>query len=495
MTARGKSSIGTRIAWRSCVRVSAVTEPWELGAREALGLMRTGGLSPVELLASVIARAEVVEPTVNAFAERRFDEAAAAAQDSETRYMHGNGIRPLEGLPLALKEEVAVEGWSWRWGSVPFADQVADHTSPIAERIFRSGAVVHARTTTPEFSCTGYTHSKLWGITRNPWNPDYAVGGSSGGAGASLASGTSLLASGSDIGGSIRIPASFNGVVGFKPPYGRVPQDPPFNLDHFCHEGPLARSIADAALFQNVLAGPHPHDVASLRPKMRIPDHLGGIEGWRIAVSVDLGGYPVTDEVAANTRAVAEALLSAGAAVDEIEIGWDREELIVAARTHFAAIFAAWIASMVEQYGEALTDYARAWAQDVATARTVSFVEGLKLEGKASAMLGDVLTRYRAVIAPTTSSTEHRAGDDYLGTLRAGGGPLDRQYDLYMTVPFNICSRHPVLAVPSGFGANGVPSGVQIVGRTYADADVFRVGAALEAARPWPTAAPYAPRA
>jgi Asp-tRNA(Asn)/Glu-tRNA(Gln) amidotransferase A subunit family amidase len=298
------------------------------------------------------------------------------------------------------------------------------------------------------------------------------------------------LASGSDIGGSIRIPASFNGVVGYKPPYGRVPQDPPFSLDHFCHEGPLARSVADAALFQNVLAGPHPHDVASLRPKVRIPDSQGGVEGWRIAVSVDLGGYPVTDEVAANARSVAEALRSAGVHVEEIEIGWNREELIMAARTHFAAIFAAWIANMVERYGDALTDYARAWAEDVAVAKTVSFVEGLELEGRATAVLGDILTRYRALIAPTTSSTEQRAGDDYLGTVRPGGGPLDRQYDLYMTVPFNICSRHPVLAVPSGFGANGVPSGVQIVGRTFADRDVFRVGAAVEAARPWSPTAP-----
>ena len=127
-----------------------------------------------------------------------------------------------------------------RYGSLAI-DEIATDTAPIAERILKAGAVVHARTTTPEFSCTGYTHSKLWGVTRNPWNPSVAVGGSSGGTGASLASGTSLLASGSDIGGSIRIPASINGVVGFKPPHGRVPTGPPFNLDRFCHDGP-ARS-------------------------------------------------------------------------------------------------------------------------------------------------------------------------------------------------------------------------------------------------------------
>ncbi len=133
------------------------------------------------------------------------------------------------------------------------------------------GAIVHARTTAPEFSCAGFTHSRIWGVTRNPWNPDFAVGGSSGGSGAALASGTATLASGSDIGGSIRIPAAYNGVVGFKPPYGRVPQEAPFNLDVYCHCGPMARTVADCALFENALAGPHPHDHASLRPKLELP--------------------------------------------------------------------------------------------------------------------------------------------------------------------------------------------------------------------------------
>ena len=215
-----------------------MTEPWEMTATDALAAMRARTLSPVELLESVERRADQVEPVVNALCERRHDEARAAAEASEQRYAKGVRIRPLEGLPVALKEEVTVKGWRMRYGSLAI-DEIATDTAPIAERILKAGAVVHARTTTPEFSCTGYTHSKLWGVTRNPWNPSVAVGGSSGGTGASLASGTSLLASGSDIGGSIRIPASINGVVGFKPPHGRVPTGPPFNLDRFCHDGPL----------------------------------------------------------------------------------------------------------------------------------------------------------------------------------------------------------------------------------------------------------------
>ena len=236
-----------------------MNEPWSLTAADALAAMRAKDLSPVELLESVIARAEAVEPTVNAFAERRYEQALVAASASADRYADGARIRPLEGLPLALKEEVPVRGWRMRHGSLAI-DEVAEITSPLAERILKAGAVVHARTTTPELSCAGYTHSELWGVTRNPWNTEVTAGGSSGGSGASLAAGSSMLASGSDIGGSIRLPASMNGVVGFKPPHGRVPVDPPFNLDRYCHDGPMARTVTDCAAFENVLAGPHPMD-------------------------------------------------------------------------------------------------------------------------------------------------------------------------------------------------------------------------------------------
>ena len=173
-----------------------------------------------------------------------------------------------------------------------------------------------------------FTHSRLWGVTRNPWNPESGVGGSSGGSGAALASGTATLASGSDIGGSIRHPASFNGVVGFKPPYGRVPQAAPFNLDTYCHCGPIARTVADALLFENVLAGPHPDDIVSLRPKLELPERLDGIEGMRVAYSVDLGDWPVDADVVANTRAAAEALREAGAIVDEVDVDMPQAQVV-----------------------------------------------------------------------------------------------------------------------------------------------------------------------
>jgi Asp-tRNA(Asn)/Glu-tRNA(Gln) amidotransferase A subunit family amidase len=469
-----------------------MSEPWELTVVDALARMRAKELSPVELLASVSKRAEAVEPTVNALCERRAEQAEDAARASEARYVRGEGIRPLEGLPVALKEELPVQGWTMRYGSLAI-DEVSAVTAPVAERIFAAGAVVHARTTTPELSCAGYTHSKLWGVTRNPWNPAFAVGGSSGGSGASLASGTSTLASGSDIGGSIRIPSSINGVVGFKPPHGRVPVEAPFNLDRYCHDGPMARTVADCALFENVLAGPHPADITTLRPKLVLPDAFEGVEGLRVALSVGLGAWEVDEEVAANTRAAAAALEDAGAIVEEVELPWSLEELMAVARAHFAMIFGAQISELVAAAPDLVNDYLEAWAVESAAVaeRRGAFLHGLEGEQRVWEPLGRLFETYDALVCSTWASTGIPAGDSIMGTLFEGGGPNDRQFLHFMTTPFNILSPCPVLAVPSGIAAsNGVPTGIQIVGRTFDDETPFRLGTALERTRPWTGLAP-----
>jgi Asp-tRNA(Asn)/Glu-tRNA(Gln) amidotransferase A subunit family amidase len=466
-----------------------VSELHYLSASEALWRFRAGDLSPVELLDAVLARADEVEPTVNALCHRFDDEARAAAREAEARYMgRGEPPRPLEGIPTAIKEEEAVAGQPWTQGSLLFAELVAQESSAFARRIVESGAIVHARSTAPEFSCAAFTHSRLWGVTRNPWNPEYGVGGSSGGSGAALAAGTALLASGSDIGGSIRIPASFNGVVGFKPPYGRVPVEPPFNLDTYCHCGPLARTVADCALFENVLAGPDPSDVVSLRPKLVLPELFDGIRGFRIAYSVDLGDWPVDPEVAANTRAAAMALADAGAIVEEVDLRLPRAEVILASAIHFRLAFGAWIDQMVAEHAEHLTPYAiefARWAKDVAGDGTM--LEELELEARLYQPVGRLLERYDALICPTAGTRGLIAGDDYVGhALEVGGEELDFYFESLMTVPFNVLSRCPVLAVPSGFADNGVPTGIQIAAPTYDDVRAFRVGAALERVRPWP---------
>jgi len=459
-----------------------------LSATDALAQFRAKELSPVELMEAVIARAESVEPTVNAFTHTRYETALEQARAAGERYAGPSPEpRPLEGLPVGLKDEVPVEGWPWSNGSLIMKDEIADHTAPIAGRILDAGGIVHARTTTPEFSCAAFTHTPLWGITRNPWSPDWAVGGSSGGSGAALAAGTATLASASDIGGSIRIPASFCGVVGFKPPYGRVPVDPPFNLDHYCHDGPMARTVADCALLQNVLAGPHPGDVASLRPRLEIPAGLEGIEGMRIAMAVPLGDYPMDPEVAANSLAAAEIFRAAGAVVEPVDLPWSRDQIMEIAYVHFGGIFGAEIGLGAKEYPDLITPYAAAMARrSLEAIERSSFADGLRAEAAIYAPLGSLLERYEVLICPTVGTRGYVAGDDYADHgIEVGGEILEDYLAAAMTPPFNIASRCPVLAVPSGFGSNGVPTGIQIVGRTYDDVTVFRAGAAYERERPW----------
>jgi Asp-tRNA(Asn)/Glu-tRNA(Gln) amidotransferase A subunit family amidase len=458
-----------------------------LGAGDALRRFRTKELSPVELMEAVIARAEVVEPIVNAFTVTSFEKALAQAREAADLYAADKDVRPLEGLPVALKDEVAIEGHNWSQGSLIYRDLVADHTAPIAERVLTAGGIMHARTTTPEFSCAGFTHTRLWGVTRNPWGQEWAVGGSSGGSGAALAAGTTPLASGSDIGGSIRIPASFNGVVGYKPPWGRVPGDPPFNLDTYCHDGPMGRTVADVALFENVIAGPHPNDHQSLRPKLVLPDRFEGIDGWRVALSPHLGDWVLDPEVEANTLAAGDAFREAGAIVEEVDVAITRADIDHATLVHFGAIFGKMIGDEVEQHPDLVMPYSAAIADWAAKASAqTSFHEGLVLEAKIQAELSRVLDAYDVLVCPTVATRGLVAGDDYVDDgLEVGGVQVDDYFDSMMTPPFNIASRCPVLAVPSGFASNGIPTGIQIVGRSYDDERVFRAAAAYERVRPW----------
>ena len=279
----------------------------------------------------------------------------------------GNGEppRPLEGIPMAVKEEEAVAGEPWTQGSLIYEHEIAKHSSPFAERILESGSIIAGRRRPS--SRVPASPVGLWGVTRNPWNPEYAVGGSSGGSGAALAAGTATLASGSDIGGSIRIPASFNGVVGFKPPYGRVPQDAPFNYDIFCHVGPMARTVADCALFQNAVSGAHPRDHVSVRHRVDLPERFEPIDGLRVAVTVDLGDWPVDPEVATNTLQTAAALRSVGAIVEEVDLTVPRVLVMRAASIHFNLIFAAMVDAEIAAHGDLMCDYALDFASRAAT--------------------------------------------------------------------------------------------------------------------------------
>ena len=463
-----------------------MTDLCYLPAARALALFRARELSPVELAQAVIARAETAEPAINAFAATYYEQALEQARAAEARYAgRGDRPRPLEGLLVAVKEEAPIAGQLNTLGSLPLRDVVAGQTAVFVQRIIDAGGIVHARTTTPEFSCAPVTWTKLWGVTRNPWHTAFSPGGSSGGSAAALAAGTTTLATGSDIGGSIRIPASFCGVVGFKPPYGRVPEVEIFNLDHYCHEGPLARTVADCALLENVIAGPDPSDVASLRPKLEIPADFGPVSGMRIALSTDLGCYRVDEDVAANTRLAAARLREAGAVVEEVTLPWQLEEIKRAARIHFGAIFGPSMREIYEQHADDLTSYARRFVAEAAEISKDDLVSGLELEGRIYAPLGRLLAEYDALICPTFAVPALPAEYDIDEAVTVDGHPCRDWLDVMMTLPFNIASRCPVLSVPSGRSRDGIPTGLSVVGKTYDDVTAFRVAAAHEARFPW----------
>jgi amidase len=455
-----------------------------MSATEALALFRARKLSPVELMKAVIARAEVVNKKVNAFTFTYFDEALAAARKSEAKYAKtGARLGALEGLPVAVKDESWIKGKPTSYGSLIYGkDNVAETTSPNNERILKAGGIVHARTATPEFSCSSVTHTRLWGVTRNPWNLKFTPGGSSGGTAASLASGTAAIATGSDIGGSIRIPASCSGVVGYKPPYGRNPDDPPFNLDPYCHTGPLARNVADTILLQNVMCGPSPTDIASLRPKLRLPTQYKPIKGWRIAYSIDLGFFNVDKEVVANTKAALDVFRSLGATVEEVDLGWTIDAL-KAGVDHLNHLFGNQMAAYARKHRKIMTPYAVDFAKHGSKSTSADFLRSMDVATKMYATLGPVLEKYDVLICPTTALPAVRADfDPTLHEVRINGKKLEVWPIIgwCMTTPFNTMSRCPVLSIPSGRAGNGVPTGIQIVGRTYCDADVFRAGMAFE---------------
>lgn len=453
-----------------------------LGAADLIRLYRTRKISPLEVVDAHLARIAESAAGLNAICFTYGDEARDAARKAEARYMSGSGDPgPLDGVPTALKDENMMAGKITTYGSLLYAGHIAHKSAPVVMRLLEAGAIVHARTTTPEFSCAPFCHSRQWGVTRNPWNPAFTPGGSSGGAGTALAAGLTALATGSDIGGSIRIPASASGVVGFKPPYGRVPSTPPFNLDHYNHPGPMARSVEDCLLMQNVLAGPHPEDIASLKPKLELTADRSGVKGWRIAYSLDFGFMEVDPAVRANTLAALEVFRGLGAEVVEVDLPWSWE-VYHAAATHHKTLFGAWLAEYLDERESRLTGYAAAFARASLEVTTRDYLASLEVEGRIWSHFGPMMEGFELFVCPTLAIPAVAADFDMTGPLQINGKAIDPYLGWTMAWPFNMLSRCPVLAVPSGHAPNGVPTGIQLVGRSYEDQSVFTAGLAYEAA-------------
>jgi amidase len=458
-----------------------MSAPHYISAVDAIAQFRSRRLSPVELVRALLARRDQFEPSIRAFTNSFDERALAAARDAEQRYREGSA-RALEGIPIGIKDVHAMSGEITTHGSLVFRDNRDETTTPTVQRLLDAGAIVLARTTSPEFGSSTITQSRLWGATRNPWNLAATAGGSSGGAAAALAAGTLTLADGSDYGGSIRIPASCCGVIGFKPPYGRNPTE---GLDPFSHLGPLARTVGDVVVMQNVMSGPSATDVWTLpRAPLTTPSRRD-LVGVRIAWSMDLDYIAVDADVRAATLAALDLLRSLGATVVPVELGWTAR-IREAYELHHAAADAALLWMLLPSQRELLTDYV---IDEIERGNRISARELFATHDVRMDMyrtLGPILAAHDAFVCPTTAIAAVAAEQSPLATIEIDGRTVPAHRGWVMTYPFNMLSPLPVLSVPSGRARNGVPIGLQIVGRPFDEQPIFEIANAFEGARgPW----------
>ena len=467
----------------------------EWPATEVLTAFAARDLSPVEYLGELFSRIDEVQPSVNALGDQYRDDALAEARAAADRYANGQPNGRLDGLPTIVKDETEIAGRRTTNGSLLWQNYISEADDPIVERLLAAGAVIHGRGLTPEFSIPFWTHSRLWGVTRNPWNLSDDVGGSSGGSAAAVASGMTPWATGSDIGGSIRVPASCCGVVGYLPPFGRIPVAGAWGRDDWSRVGPITRTVGDAALMVDVTSGRHVRDHFSLPHRTNLVDVPGDVRGKKIALSLDLGDWPVTAEVKAAVTDAAHALEEQGAIVTPVDLAIERELVRQASNGHNGGLFAASCQAEIAGREDDVNPYTRAWLDEVAADRSDgSFLRAREVESVISERVDRVLLEHDAILCPVMAVPALSAGIDYTQEpLIVDGVERDSFHDIHLSEVFNIANRCPVLVVPCGRSASGTPIGVQIVARGYEDATAFAVGRALEQARPWPLVAPAAP--
>jgi len=452
-------------------------------AVELARLIRTRQASPLEVVQASLDRIAEIQPALNAFCFVYAEEALAAARRAEQAVMAGEALGPLHGVPIAFKDLTKTKGKRTTQGSKVFEHWVPDDDAVVVERLAAAGAILVGKTTTPEFAYSGFTESPLWGTTRNPWRPSQTPGGSSGGSAVAVATGCVPLAEGSDAGGSIRLPAAWCGVVGMKPSLGRIPFD--VLESHYCdifHFGPLAHSVEDAALFLNAAQGPDDRDIASLPalPPITLPLD-GDLRGLRLALSHDLGYFAVDSAILANLEASAEALRRQGAVVETVAVPWTRV-LTDAMYDYWRAFFAASFGKHLAQFRDAMDPLVVRLIDEGRQLSAERVMEIGIIRTQAWQAVAPIFARYDALLCPTTTVTAPAVGLDEVACDWVDAQGLSHTLD--MTIPFNIISRCPALQLPSGM-ADGLPTGLQVVGRRYDDATALRIGAALEQARPW----------
>jgi aspartyl-tRNA(Asn)/glutamyl-tRNA(Gln) amidotransferase subunit A len=451
-------------------------------ATELRRMIRDKTLSPVEVMRATLGRAEALNPRLNAICTPTYEAAMAEARSAEAAVLRGDQLGILHGVPTTIKDLALTRGVRTMAGSHIFRDRIPDFDHLHVERLKAAGAISIGKTTTSEFGWKGNSNSPLTGITHNPWKHGMNAGASSAGAAVCAAAGIGPIHQGSDGAGSVRMPAGFCGIFGLKPSYGRIPYHPQPNNGLISHVGPMSRTVADAALMLQAMAGPDDRDVASLEAPPE--DFLGrleeGIAGLKVAYSPDLGYLRVDAEVAEPVRKAALAFQDLGCAVEEVNPGWG--DPIRMEHCHFGANYAGMLGHLLDQWADkmdpglvALTRHGMKYtAADYCRAQG----ERLAYYDKVHAFF----QRYDLLLTPTLSVAAFPA--ELLIPSHWEQHPWDWLRWAGFSYPFNL-TWLPAATCPCGFTPQGLPVGIQIVAGRLRDLRVLQAARAFEQARPW----------
>jgi aspartyl-tRNA(Asn)/glutamyl-tRNA(Gln) amidotransferase subunit A len=438
-------------------------------------------LSPVDVTRAVIARVEALDPTFNTFVVFDPEHALRAARESEMRWSRGAPAGRVDGVPVTVKDLILARGWPTRRGSLSIdVDQAWTEDGPPVARLREAGAVLLGKTTTSEFGWKGVTDSALTGLTRNPWDARLTPGGSSGGAGAACALRFGPLHLATDGGGSIRIPAAFCGVFGFKPTWGVVPVHPHSPAGTLWHQGPITREVRDAALMLGVIAQPDTRDWSA------VPAHIdwssasldAGIAELRVAWSPDLGYARVDPDVRAATERALDVLRDAGATVTPVDLGLD--DPIDVMRPLWSVALATALEPLDAARRGQIEPGLRAVAAPAGELSALALRAVEKARERFAQRMQALHADFDLLVTPQMPLTAFEAGHD----VPPGGDRTHWWEWSPFTYPFNL-TQQPTATVPCGFDARGLPVALQLVGRKFDDARVLRAARAFEQRQPF----------
>src|SRR3954467_13000735 len=472
-------------------------DPCLLSATVLRGLIATKQISPVELTRAVLARPEALQPELNCFITICGDEALAAAREAERKVMAGEPLGLLHGIPVTVKDIVNTRGVKTTFGAVPYKDNVPNEDAVAVARLRAQGAILIGKTTTPEFGSKCLTDSPLFGRTCNAWSAERSPGGSSGGAAVAVASGIAPLAIATDGGGSTRIPAACNGVVGLKQSNGVIPHSQA--LDAFGNQTyvtPMTRTVADTALMMQAMSGEDACDPWSMGFSqwnfIEGSAPTGDLRGRKIAFCLAPPGRPVAADVAAAFKGALARLEGLGAELEEMSADGFEVEPIWRAINHTA--WRARFEKLAADHGDVLSE---TFMKQLALATDVSGVayqEAMFARTALFRRVQSLLARGHLLATPTITRTALPIDQDLFGTIEIDGKHFDsvRPHWFPWTMPFNM-TGHPAVSLPCGFDAEGLPIGIQLVGQFRGDVELLRVSALFEASQDllgrWPSLA------